>query len=168
MDVRRCHRWRGSRGSPSVNDHRHVRGGHAWSVLGVSSEHRGTETILLVEDDPSVLALTASALRELGYSVFEARHGNDALEVLKSGPAPDLMLTDVVMPEMNGRSLAEQANELRPDMKVLFMTGFTKNAIVHNGVLDPGVQLLAKPFTIEELSAKVREVLGTKTHVSTS
>ncbi len=131
-------------------------------------EHRGTETILLVEDDPSVLALTASALRELGYSVLETRHGKDAIDILKSGRSLDLMLTDVVMPEMNGRSLAEQASELRPDMKVLFMTGFTKNAIVHNGVLDPGVHLLAKPFTIEELSAKVREALGTEIRISTS
>jgi signal transduction histidine kinase/ActR/RegA family two-component response regulator len=127
----------------------------------VSAEIKGTETILLVEDDASVLALTATGLRDLGYTVIEARHPNDALARLKSGTPAQLLLTDIVMPDMSGRKLAEQAAALRPGLKVMFMTGFTKNAVVHNGVLDAGVHFLPKPFTLEELSRKVREALET-------
>jgi signal transduction histidine kinase/ActR/RegA family two-component response regulator len=127
----------------------------------VSAEIKGTETILLVEDDASVLALTATGLRDLGYTVIEARHPNDALARLKSGTPAQLLLTDIVMPDMSGRKLAEQAVTLRPGLKVMFMTGFTKNAVVHNGVLDAGVHFLPKPFTLEELSRKVREALET-------
>ena len=139
---------------------------HAGAVADLSRapvaiEHRGEETILVVEDDPNVLALTATALRELGYTVFEASHANSAVSHLKNGSKPDLLLTDIVMPDVNGRALAEQAAALCPQIKILFMTGFTRNAIVHNGVLDAGVHLLAKPFSIEELSAKIREVLQT-------
>jgi len=126
------------------------------------AEIKGSETILLVEDDTSVLALTASGLRDLGYKVLEARHAEEAIEHLAGGTRIDLMLTDIVMPDINGRKLAEQAQGRLPDLRVLFMTGFTKNAVVHNGVLDPGVNFLAKPFTLEELSRKVREVLDTK------
>ena len=126
-----------------------------------SAEIKGTETILLVEDDASVLALTATGLRDLGYTVIEARHPNDALARLKAGTPAQLLLTDIVMPDMSGRKLAEQAVALRPGLKVMFMTGFTKNAVVHNGVLDAGVHFLAKPFTLEELSRKVREALET-------
>jgi len=122
----------------------------------------GKETVLLVEDEQRVLELTAASLRELGYTVIEARGGREALEQLKSGRQVDLLLTDIVMPEMNGRKLADAALELRPDLKVMFMTGFTKNAVVHNGVLDHGVHFLAKPFSLEELSKKVREVLETR------
>jgi signal transduction histidine kinase/ActR/RegA family two-component response regulator len=127
------------------------------------SQNAGTETILLVEDDTRVLELTAASLRELGYTVFEARSAQEALDRLKSdGVDVDLLLTDIVMPEMNGRKLADAAIALRPELKVMFMTGFTKNAVVHNGVLDPGVHFIAKPFTLEELSMKMREVLETR------
>jgi CheY-like chemotaxis protein len=115
--------------------------------------------VLLVEDEARVLELTAASLRELGYTVLEARGAREALDQLESGAAVDLLLTDIVMPEMNGRKLADAAIVLRPDLKVMFMTGFTKNAVVHNGVLDPGVHFLAKPFSLEELSMKLREVL---------
>ena len=121
----------------------------------------GTETILLVEDDARVLELTAAGLRELGYTVLEARNASEALVQIGNGKSVDLLLTDIVMPEMNGRKLADRALELRPDLKVMFMTGFTKNAVVHNGVLDAGVHFLAKPFTLEELSKKIREALET-------
>jgi DNA-binding NtrC family response regulator len=114
-----------------------------------------------VEDDASVLALTATGLRDLGYTVIEARHPNDALARLKNGTPVQLLLTDIVMPDVSGRKLAEQAVALRPGLKVMFMTGFTKNAVVHNGVLDAGVHFLAKPFTLDELSRKVREALQT-------
>lgn len=130
--------------------------------MPVPAEMRGTESILLVEDDAGVLSLTATSLRELGYAVLEARHANEAVRLLTDGAKIDLMLTDIVMPDINGRKLADQALSMRPGLKVLFMTGFTRNAVVHNGVLDHGVHFLAKPFTIEELSRKVREALETK------
>lgn len=123
---------------------------------------KGTETVLLVEDDVRVLELTSASLRELGYTVLVAGSAKDALGHLQTDVEVDLLLTDIVMPEMNGRKLADAALKTRPDLKVIFMTGFTKNAVVHNGVLDPGVNFLAKPFSLEELSAKIREVLETK------
>lgn len=123
---------------------------------------KGTETVLLVEDDVRVLELTSASLRELGYMVLVAGSAKDALGHLQTDVEVDLLLTDIVMPEMNGRKLADAALKTRPDLKVIFMTGFTKNAVVHNGVLDPGVNFLAKPFSLEELSAKIREVLETK------
>jgi signal transduction histidine kinase len=129
------------------------------SVL--ASESIGTETVLLVEDEARVLELTAAGLRELGYTVVEARSAREALNHLQLAQRVDLLLTDIVMPEMNGRRLADEAIAMRPDLKVMYMTGFTKNAIVHNGVLDPGVNFLAKPFSLEELSKKLREVLET-------
>lgn len=131
-------------------------------TVRAAEDLRGSEAILLVEDEARVLELTAAELRELGYSVFEAGGAEAALAYLRTRQHFDLMLTDIVMPEMNGRKLADAALELRPDLKVMFMTGFTRNAVVHNGVLDPGVHFLAKPFSIEELSTKVREVLDTR------
>ena len=123
---------------------------------------KGTETVLLVEDDVRVLELTSASLRELGYTVLVAGSAKDALGHLQTDVEVALLLTDIVMPEMNGRKLADAALKTRPDLKVIFMTGFTRNAVVHNGVLDPGVNFLAKPFSLEELSAKIREVLETK------
>jgi CheY-like chemotaxis protein len=116
------------------------------------------ETILVVEDDESVRAFSAESLRELGYRVLEAGSGAAALEMLKGGE-PALLFTDVVMPGLSGPDLARQATAILPTLKVLFTTGYTRNAIVHNGVLDAGTQLLQKPFSIEQLAAKVRSVL---------
>jgi signal transduction histidine kinase/ActR/RegA family two-component response regulator len=128
-----------------------------------ASQSTGTETILLVEDDARVLELTAASLRDLGYTVLEACGAREALDRLsRDGANIDLLLTDIVMPEMNGRKLADAAIVQHPDLKVMFMTGFTKNAIVHNGVLDPGVNFIAKPFALDELSMKIREVLETR------
>ncbi len=121
----------------------------------------GSETVLLVEDDARLLELTASALTEIGYRVIPAAHANEALAALSEDKAIDLLLTDIVMPDINGRKLADQARAMRPGLKVLYMTGFTRNAIVHNGILDVGVHLLAKPFTLEELAQKVRDALNT-------
>jgi len=120
---------------------------------------RPTETVLVVEDDPRVRSGTVDALRELGYMVVHAGDGAEALNKLEGHPEVTLLFTDIVMPVMNGRKLAEEALSRRPDLKVLFTTGFTRNAVVHNGVIDPGVHLLSKPFTIDQLSAKLREVL---------
>jgi PAS domain S-box-containing protein len=117
------------------------------------------ETILVVEDDDRVRAFSAEALRELGYRVVEARSGAKALEVLDSGGDIALLFTDVVMPEMSGPQLAAEAARKYPSLRVLYTTGYTRNAIVHNGILDSGTHLLQKPFSIEQLAAKVRSLL---------
>jgi CheY-like chemotaxis protein len=118
--------------------------------------------ILVVEDDDHVRRMTNAALTELGYRVFEASGGEEALRVLERHPIINVLFTDVVMPGMDGRRLVEAAYRKRPDLKVFYTTGYTKNAIVHNGVLDPGVALLMKPFTVDQLARKVREVLDDK------
>jgi signal transduction histidine kinase/ActR/RegA family two-component response regulator len=115
-------------------------------------------SVLLVEDDDQVRRMASDALQELGYNVISCSSGKQALLELERN-AIDLALTDVVMPEMNGRQFSEEALRLRPELKVIFMTGYTRNAIVHDGMLDPGVELLMKPFTVEELAAKVRSML---------
>ena len=117
------------------------------------------EVVLAVEDEPSVRQFSVDALTELGYRVLEADGAMAALRLLDAHPEIALLFTDVVMPEVNGRKLADEARRRRPDLKVLFTTGYTRNAVVHNGVLDPGVELIGKPFTVEELAGKVREVL---------
>jgi CheY-like chemotaxis protein len=120
------------------------------------------ETILVVEDDVRVRASTTDAMRELGYTVIHAGSGQEALQKLAENPGVALLFTDIVMPVMNGRKLAEEAVASIPQLKVIFTTGFTKNAVVHNGVLDHDVHFLAKPFTIEQLAAKLRGVLDAK------
>ncbi|MQT11677.1 CHASE3 domain-containing protein [Segnochrobactrum spirostomi] len=117
------------------------------------------QRILVAEDEPAVLASTSEALRELGYTVIAAGGAREALRRLEVEPDIDLLMTDVVMPEMNGRQLAEAALALKPSLKVLYTTGYTRNAVVHNGVLDRGTALLQKPFTLEELARKVDETL---------
>ena len=117
------------------------------------------ELILVVEDEPAVRQFSVDALTELGYRVIEADGATAALRLLDAHPEIAMMFTDIVMPDVNGAKLAELARRQRPGLKVLFTTGYTRNAVVHNGVLDPGVELVGKPFTIEELAAKVREVL---------
>ncbi|MDE3118803.1 MAG: PAS domain S-box protein, partial [Nitrospirota bacterium] len=120
----------------------------------------GTETILLVEDEESVRALAREALEEAGFRVLDARHGSEALTVSRQHQgAIHLLLTDVVMPEMSGRVLADRLAPQRPALKVLYMSGYTDNAIVHQGVLDPGTHFLHKPFSPEALVRKVRAVL---------
>jgi signal transduction histidine kinase len=124
---------------------------------------RDGETILAVEDDIDVRAHTCGILRELGYRVLEAAQGVAALEILQSHPEIDLLFTDVGLPGgMNGRQLAGAARELNRKLKVLFTTGYARNAIVHEGRLDPGVQLITKPFTYAALSGKVRDMLDAR------
>ena len=118
------------------------------------------ETILLVEDAQRVRAVVREILDMHGYEVLEARDGAEALRISASHPGPvHLMVTDVVMPEMSGRELAQRLDALRPDMKVLYMSGYTDDAIVRHGVLGSGMAFLAKPFTPDALGAKVRELL---------
>ncbi len=120
----------------------------------------GRESVLVVEDDDAVRAYTTEALRDLGYRVAEASRGKAALEVLNGAPHLDLLLTDVVMPgALNGRELADLAVRRRPGLRVLFMTGYSRDAIIRHGRLDPGVHVLGKPFSVEELAEKVRERL---------
>jgi CheY-like chemotaxis protein len=120
----------------------------------------GIETILVVEDDESLRSYTTEILAELGYRVLAAQNGASALQVLE-GNQIDLLFTDVVMPGgMNGRQLADEAVRRRPGLKVLFTTGYTRNAIVHHGRLDAGVQMIGKPFSFNDLGAKVRTVFG--------
>lgn len=123
----------------------------------------GTETILLVEDDKRVRELTLTLLKQQGYLVFPAESGNEALSIVESfGDRIDLLLTDVVMPEMNGRELFIAINQIVPGMKVLFMSGYTNDVIARHGVLEEGLLFVHKPFSIMTLASKVREVLERK------
>jgi PAS domain S-box-containing protein len=120
----------------------------------------GTETILVVEDDHELQSYTVEILTELGYHVLAAATGADALQILDRERPIDLLFTDIVMPGgMNGRELADEATRRQAGLKVLFTTGYTRNAIVHHGRLDPGVHLIGKPFSFEELGARVRACL---------
>jgi DNA-binding NtrC family response regulator len=121
---------------------------------------RGTETILIVEDEEDVLKLTGRILSRQGYKVLEASQGLDAfLLAEKYEDLIHLLVTDVVMPKIGGRELADRIAEIRPEIKVLYMSGYTDNAIVHHGVLGEGMKFIQKPFTVDGLARKVREVL---------
>jgi PAS domain S-box-containing protein len=121
---------------------------------------RGSETILLAEDSKQARILVLTMLEQHGYTIIEAENGIKALAALDSHDGPvHLLLTDVVMPGMNGKDLFAKASEKRSDLKVLYMSGYTENVIVHRGVLDEGVHFIQKPFTVKSLVAKVREVL---------
>ena len=122
----------------------------------------GTERILLVEDEQAVRKFINRALSASGYTVLEAKDGKEALGLAQSGQTVDLVLTDVVMPAMNGRQLASQLTALFPGIPVLFMSGYTDNAIVHHGVLDPDAAFLQKPFSQADLLRKIREALDRK------
>jgi PAS domain S-box-containing protein len=124
------------------------------------SQWTGAETILIVEDDDELRKYATDVLEELGYHVMSAGSGAAALEMLNGSHQTDLLLTDVVMPGgMNGRQLADKAVGHRPGLRVLYMTGYTRNAIIHQGRLDRGINMISKPFSFEELASKVRQVL---------
>ncbi len=121
---------------------------------------RGSETILLVEDEDVVRDLSREILEEYGYAVLTAPDGKEGLRICKEFEGQiDLMITDVVMPRMNGRELAEKLGALRPETRVLYMSGFTDDAIVRHGVLDDGMCFIQKPFSPDSLAIKTREVL---------
>jgi signal transduction histidine kinase len=117
------------------------------------------EVILVVEDDPMMLKFTIQAVRELGYTVLHADNAAAALAILDDRPDILLLFTDVVMPEVGGKKLVDEALKKHPALKVLYTTGYTANAVVHGGVLDAGVNLLGKPFTLDQLATKLRVVL---------
>jgi PAS domain S-box-containing protein len=131
-----------------------------------SVEPRGDaqETVLVVEDEDDVRVYSTETLRDLGYTVLDARDGPEALRVLEEHPEVSLLFTDVGLPGMNGRQLVDAACKQRPGLKVLFTTGYARNAIVHQGRIDPGVELLVKPFTRAQLATRLRAVLDAKAH----
>jgi CheY-like chemotaxis protein len=130
---------------------------------GVGEPKRGTETILLVEDDPSVRNLVRDELRKLGYRVLEAKNGVEAcLVATQQAGALDLLLTDVVMPGMGGRELAQHLSVIKPDLKILFISGYIDDVGLHTGHEEGSSSFLQKPFTPEALAQAVRELLDTR------
>jgi PAS domain S-box-containing protein len=135
-------------------------GASALTATELGLPPRGTETVLLVEDEPSFRALTRELLEQSGYTVLESEDVQHALRISEQHRGMiHLLLTDVVMPRMNGRALARAVQDFRPDIKVLYMSGYTDNVIVHQGILDPGTPFLEKSFSPSKLARKVREVL---------
>jgi signal transduction histidine kinase len=118
------------------------------------------ETVLIVEDDPAVRVLVSAVLSDLGYAFVEACDADSAVPILDSAQRIDLLISDVGLPGMNGRQLAEIGRQYRPDLKVLFITGYAEHAAVRGGFLDPGMQMITKPFTFDLLTAKVREMIS--------
>jgi PAS domain S-box-containing protein len=133
------------------------------SVAESRANPRGSETVLLVEDEKGVRELAREYLQMIGYSVIEAENGHAALELAsRHNGKIHLLMTDVVMPGISGRELSERVRTVRPDMRVLFMSGYTDQAVVHHGILEPDAVLLQKPFTLNALALKLREILGSE------
>ena len=127
---------------------------------GLSAVPRGSEVILLAEDEDTVRRLTRTFLENWGYQVLEARHGGEGIALCRNHQGPiHLLVTDILMPEMGGRELVEQAMPLHPEMKVLFMSGYTSDALIGEDIKTRGAPLLQKPFTLQELGRRVREAL---------
>jgi DNA-binding NtrC family response regulator len=120
----------------------------------------GNETLLLVEDEAAVRSSARRLLERHGYEVVEARHGRDALRILDEGGRKiDLVITDLVMPEMGGREMVERVRAHHPAMKVLFMSGYSERAVTSDGTMPPGTGFVEKPFTVEQLIRRTREIL---------
>jgi len=135
--------------------------GHLPQGGGVVTDHRGDgETVLLVEDDASVRLLVREVLSELGYTALEAAEAQSALQLLGSGSKVDLLITDVGLPGMNGRQLAELARQQLPHLPILFVTGYAEDATERSGFLGPNMHMITKPFQVEHLSSKIKEMLG--------
>jgi two-component system, cell cycle sensor histidine kinase and response regulator CckA len=137
------------------------------AVPGIATEAHGSETVLIVEDQADVRAVALAGLAAFGYSPHAVATGREALQFCRDFDGEiHLLLTDVVMPDMNGREVARQVAQLRPGIRVLYMSGYTSNVIVHQGILDSGIEYLQKPFTPESLARRIREVLGGSTGAS--
>jgi len=123
----------------------------------------GFGTVLVVDDEPSVRTLVTEVLGDLGYRTLEAGEGATGLALLQSSVAIDLLITDVGLPGgMNGRQLADGARASRPGLKVLFITGYAENAVLGNGHLDPGMEIMTKPFTLDALALRVQQMVASK------
>ena len=118
------------------------------------------EAVLVVDDEPTVRMLVADVLGDLGYSALEAEDGASGLSILQSPVRIDLLITDVGLPNgMNGRQVADAARVIRPGLKVLFITGYAENAVIGNGQLDPGMAVLTKPFAMDDLAVRIRDLI---------
>jgi CheY-like chemotaxis protein len=125
-----------------------------------ADEQKGTETVLVVEDDDAIRGYCTEVLREFGYHVLEAPNAGAALEILERQPDLRLLLTDIGLPgAMNGRQLSDEARQRRPELKVVLTTGYTGDTVIHTGRLEKGVSLMVKPFSFADLTRKVREAL---------
>jgi CheY-like chemotaxis protein len=130
------------------------------AIAGVENGYG--ETILVVDDEPTVRLLIVDVLQDAGYRVLEAMDGPGGLKILQSDTRIDLLLTDVGLPGgMNGRQVADAGRALRPNLKVLFITGYAENAVIGNGQLGPGMQVITKPFAIDALANRVRDSIDT-------
>jgi CheY-like chemotaxis protein len=118
------------------------------------------ETVLVVEDEASVRALVVDVLNDLGYRALEAPDGPAGLAILRSPQRIDLLVTDVGLPGMNGRQVADAAREQRPDLKVLFITGYAESVAMANGFLEPGMEMVTKPFAVDALAVRIRSMIG--------
>jgi len=131
----------------------------AAAVESAVKAHDG-ETVLVIEDEASVRELVVEVLHDLGYRALEARDGPSGLKILQSPHRIDLLVSDIGLPGMNGRQVAEAAREQRPDLKVLFITGYAENAAMANGFLAPGMEMVTKPFAVDALAARIRDMIG--------
>ncbi len=126
-----------------------------------AAEHAATgETVLVVEDEPVVRGVILEMLGEQGYRTLEAVDGPSGLRILREGGRIDLLVTDVGLPGMNGRQLADQARETRPDLKILFITGYAESAAIADGFLQPGMEMVTKPFDLDNLSRRIRSMVS--------
>jgi CheY-like chemotaxis protein len=132
------------------------------AVAATATTPGGTETILVVEDDPAVRGILSAMLRQRGYRVLEASDGRAAVDLAAGPEELDLLITDLVMPDMSGRELADRLAAQRPGLRTLFVSGYGHSALVHRGALGPGMAYLAKPFSTEELARKVRQLLDAR------
>jgi CheY-like chemotaxis protein len=127
----------------------------------IVTDLKGRDTILVVEDDKTLREVICKGLKKFGYGVLEAANGGEALLICEKRKGPiDLILTDVVLPQMSGRELVERLEAMRPGIKVLYMSGYTENAIVNNGILKENVGFLQKPFKVNILVLKIREIMS--------
>jgi CheY-like chemotaxis protein len=133
-------------------------------VGGNATEHRAAgEAVLVVEDEPVVRGVILEMLSEQGYQTLEAFDGPSGLQILRGDAPIDLLITDVGLPGMNGRQLADQAREIRPGLSVLFITGYAENGDMAEGFLQPGVEMITKPFDHDQLSQRVRAMVSART-----
>ena len=114
----------------------------------------------MIEDEDSVRELVVEVLNDLGYRALQAGDGPSGLKILQSTERIDLLVSDIGLPGMNGRQVAEAAREGRPDLKVLFITGYAENAAMANGFLEPGMEMVTKPFAVDALAARIRDMIG--------